>query len=60
MPSSFDVPVLRPASSLNAVPLLPIIREYMSQLGKRGGSSKSAKKTAAAKRNGRRPKKSRE
>lgn len=39
------------------IPTLPIIRQWMAQIGKRGGSVKSARKTEANKLNGKRPKK---
>jgi hypothetical protein len=36
-----------------------IIKEYLSELGKRGGSAKTEKKAKASRENGKRPKKKR-
>ena len=57
MAQSFDEPVLASASSHNNIPTLPVIRAYMAQIGKKGGSVKSQAKTDACRLNGIRPKK---
>jgi hypothetical protein len=49
--SRFDEPVLAPTT----VPLLPIVREWMSQIGKKGGSKRSEAKTASCRLNARKP-----
>lgn len=56
-PNRFDLPVLcggRKDKKVTSdqIPALPVIREFFAQMGRKGGSAKSAKKTASCKRNG--------
>lgn len=59
MAPNFDDPVLAPAATLNAVPLLPVIKAYMAQIGRKGGSVRSELKTLACRLNATRPRKKR-